>query len=173
MSKPPPPYYYEYLTSPLKVVQLPDGGAVRGYRLNVDTGRFQVENSALRRILAARPGDDIFQIDEEEFISLTEQQRAKWLRGDGPIFAIYRVVAELIALRDHVDTPTWHLTNTEVIPPLERRTFQLWEEEFTRLDAGEAPTFHFEPVAGPAAAGLTKKPDPTRDIEAHRLGFFA
>src|SRR5882757_928212 len=172
ISKPLPPYYYEYFSSPLKVVQVPDTGAVRGYRLNVDTGRFSVENSALRRILVGHRGDDVFQIDEEEFICLTEQQRAKWLRGDGPIFAVYRVVADLVALHQHVDTPTW-LVITEAITALRRRTFQLWDDEFARLDAGEAPTFHSEPVAGPDADGLTRKPDPTRDIEADRLGSFA
>ncbi|MCM0676253.1 hypothetical protein NCC78_16370 [Micromonospora phytophila] len=42
-------------------------------------------------------GDDIEQLTREEFVQLTEHDRAYYLRGEGPIFALYETVR---AMRD-------------------------------------------------------------------------
>jgi len=156
------PLYYDYAQSPLKVVATPEGG-LRAYKLNSFTGRFDVHNSALIRIKLSRSGDEVFASDEDEFIESTEAHRSLDLRGDGPIFTVYQLRRSMTAAFKVLDEWTQQPLLT-AIPYLYRWTFRMWEEEFARQDAGEPPSFHYEPTAPPELVERLNKPDPTPDL---------
>lgn len=159
------PEYYEYYGQAFKIVQTPEGG-LRGYKLNTHTGRIEIANAALRKVLWARNSDDIYGSDAEEFVRITEFDRARQLHGDGPIFALYKVVKDMSALSKTVDRQTWTVL-AAAIREIRHRTFQLWEEEFARRDAGEPPTFQYEDRAGPDVKTYGQ-PDPTPDLPPGR-----
>lgn len=156
--------YYDYHSRPLKIVRAPNGG-LRAYLLDTHTGRFELANSALRKTGIEERSDDIFTSDEEECIELAESNRSRFLRGDGPIFALYKLVNDIRGLADVVDKQTWDLLRRPIYD-IRHRTFQLWKEEFARRDAGQPPSFHYEAVGGPGAVEKYSRPDPTPDITA-------
>jgi len=162
--------YYDYAQSPLKVVATPEGG-LRAYRLNSFTGRFDVHNSAFLRIRLSRSGDEVFASDEEEFIESTEAKRSLDLRGDGPIFTVYQLRRNMGQAIRVLDEEPKRLLRA-AIPALYRWTFRMWEEEFARQDAGEPPSFHYEPSAPPEVVERLNKPDPTPDLPPREALHF-
>lgn len=159
------PRYVDYYNNTFKIVEAP-GGRLRGYVLDVDSGRFTVANSILSKVLLAH-GEDITYIGEEEFIELTEEKRARYLRGEGPIFSIYKQIDEWFAQKDSLDRDEWR-RRRDLISELRRRTFAMWEDEFARQEAGEPPSFRYEPEAGLAVAEKMRHVDTTPDMEWRR-----
>lgn len=155
------PRYYDYNMNSFKIVEAP-GGGLRGYILDLHTGKFRIANSLLRKVLFSM-GEDISPSSESDFIELTEENRSQYLTGTGPIFAIYKAIDDLFKQRDSLDEATWR-NKREFISELRRRTFEMWEEEFANQATGEAPSFECGSVAGPAAVEKFSRIDATPDL---------
>jgi hypothetical protein len=137
------PSYFEYYAHAFVIDSTPDGG-LTGRILNWETGRFDEDNEHVMDVLFDH-GPDIRSLDRERFVRRTEEERHNYLRGDGPIFALYQTIDAIWA---GVEEENRKITKEEraLIESLYRRTFKMWEDEFARRDAGEAPTFTFTSV---------------------------
>src|SRR5882724_7456501 len=100
------PSYYDYNNNAFKAVEAP-GGRIRGYLLGRHSGMFEIANSVLRKVLYADSKDDVSEISEEEFVQIAEVTRSSYLRGEGPIFAIYGKIDEWFAQKDSFDAVEW------------------------------------------------------------------
>jgi len=155
------PRYFDYEDNTFKVVQTPAGN-LRGYLLNSYTGKFQITNSLLNRVLYSGLGENTTEISEEEFIELTEELRASNLQGDGPIFSIYETIDNWFDQRDSLSESEWR-NKRDFITELRNRTYHLWEEEFARQAAGAPPSFAYESVSGSTAVEKYSYNDTTPD----------
>lgn len=137
------PSYFEYFAHSYVVDSTPDGG-LTGHILNWETGAFEENSDHVVDVLFDH-SPDIRSLDRERFIRRTEEQRQRYLRGDGPIFALYQTIDAIWAATEEENRK---ITKEEraLIESLYRRTFKMWEDEFARRDAGEAPTFTFTSV---------------------------
>jgi hypothetical protein len=138
--------FYSYYGGPYRVVATAEGG-LRGYRLNSHLGELEIANSLLEDVLFEHEYE-IVMVHEAEFVDLAEQRRAQYLRGDGPIFQIYRAVDDALSDRDHT-----------LAALLRRRTFALWAEELRCRDEGLPASFEYESVTG-------RDPDDLRRFDA-------
>lgn len=132
------PAFFSYYESPVKLVADPDGGLV-AYRLSKDTGGWYRADNLINRLLYVG-GDDIDQLTRDEFIQYTEFDRARYLRGEGPVFALYETVR---AIEDVADAERRSLTESEasLISGIRRRTFVMFEEQLQRAgDPGADPS---------------------------------
>ena len=132
------PKFFLYYDSPVKLVRTEDGG-MAGWRLSLDTGRWQPANNLVDRLLFGRD-DEIFEISPEEFVWYVEQERGLSLRGDGPIFALYETVR---AIQDTVREERRYPTPQEqaLIRGVRRRTFVMFEEQLQQAgDPAADPT---------------------------------
>jgi hypothetical protein len=138
------PAYFVYYAKTYKLESTPDGG-LAGYLLNLKTGDFEERNDLIDKVLWATTGE-IDPVDEASFIDGTEIARAEYLRGDGPIFALYETIE---GLHDQAEAEGRRVAKDELalIRSLRRRTFKMWEEEFARRAAGEPPTFGYRSLA--------------------------
>jgi hypothetical protein len=132
------PSYFTYYNKTYRIDATPEGG-LTGHLLDLETGEFQQDNRLIDTVLFNRK-PEINSVDEAEFIDETEQARMRYLRGDGTIFALYDTIAGLYA---QAKSEGRRITPQELalIRSLRRRTYQLWDDEFARRAAGEAPTF--------------------------------
>ncbi|BCJ68640.1 hypothetical protein [Polymorphospora rubra] len=132
------PGYFEYHTVPVKMVSTPEGG-LAAWRLALDTGAWQPANDIVDEILFAT-GGEIYNLSEREFVQLVEENRAQFLRGDGPVHALYgtmRAIAEVAREERRSRTPYERALTVS----LARRTFVMFEEELQRAgDPGADPT---------------------------------
>ncbi|MEV1055660.1 hypothetical protein AB0I92_00275 [Micromonospora chalcea] len=110
-----------------------------GWRLSLDTGRWQPANNLVDRLLFGRD-DEIFEISPEEFVWYVEQERGLSLRGDGPIFALYETVRAIQdTVREERRYPTPH--EQALIRGVRRRTFVMFEEQLQQAgDPAADPT---------------------------------
>ncbi|WP_328701584.1 hypothetical protein [Amycolatopsis pittospori] len=143
------PMFFRYYGLTYRVDGTPDGG-LTGHLLNLRTGRIEEDASHIQEVLFAM-GEDITVLDEARYVELTEIKRSRALRGEGPIFALYDAVQ---AVYDKAKEESRRLEPEEhaLIRTMRARTFGLWEQEFARRDAGEAPTFEFDSLLGGTAA---------------------
>jgi hypothetical protein len=134
------PSYFEYYAHAFVVDSTPDGG-LTGRILNWKTGRFDEDNEHVIDVLFDH-GPDIRSLDHERFVFRTEEERHHYLRGDGPIFALYQTIDAIWAGAEEENR---RITKEEraLIDSIYRRTFKMWEDEFARRDAGEPPTFGY------------------------------
>jgi hypothetical protein len=139
----PTPRFYEYLNKTFRIVDA--GGKSVGEVLDIATGRFERDDRPITRVLSATTESDIGPVDEDEFIQLTEIARARYLRGEGPIFALYDTID---GLYEQAKAGGQGLGREEqgLIKSLRRRTYRMWEDEFARIDAGEAPANPFASI---------------------------
>ncbi|GAA2183671.1 hypothetical protein [Micromonospora lupini] len=139
------PSYYLYYSSPVKIVETPDGGA-RVWRLSIDSGGWQEENDIFGEITLG-VGGDIFRRTPEDFVQEVERFRAHYLVGEGPVFALYETVQ---ALRDAAEAQGRPLSPKEqaLIRGIRKRTFVMFEEQ---LRAAGDPGADPEVAAGDAA----------------------
>ncbi|HYN97745.1 MAG TPA: hypothetical protein VES42_28225 [Pilimelia sp.] len=135
----PRPSYYRYNKSPVKVM-FPDDYENPGiWRLSIDTGGWKSVDSLVLIELQSDVGGEVDRIDRKRFIDLTESERAYYLRGDGPIFALYGTIA---ALEDQAISEGRPLTQNEraMIHGLRRKTYAMFERELhQRGDPGADP----------------------------------
>lgn len=140
----PTPMYFEYLNKTYRIVEN-HAGEVVGEILDLHTGRFERDDRHINRVLFATTESDIFREDEEGFVQQTEMTRARYLRGEGPIFALYETIDGLYEqAKDEGRRPTPE--EIALAKSLRRRTYRMWEEEFARIDAGEAPANPFTSI---------------------------
>ncbi|MCI4064403.1 hypothetical protein MRQ36_18065 [Micromonospora sp. R77] len=138
------PAYFSYFWSPVKMMPTPDGG-LTAWRLSIDTGGWETANDLVDEILFA-VGGEISVLTADQFIQYTEHDRGRYLRGDGPVFALYETVR---AIEDAADTERRRLTPQEqaLVRGIRRKTFVMFEEELQRAgDPGADPTI----ATGPA-----------------------
>jgi hypothetical protein len=155
------PKYFDYYNNAFKIIEAPNGG-LRAYVLDCHTGKFRTANSRLRKVLFAM-GEEISPVSEDEFVTIVEENRSYYLHGDGTIFAIYDKIDAWFKQKDSLSAAEWR-KKRDLISELRRRTFSMWEEEFTRQAAGERPSFKCESVGGAAAVEKFSRVDPTPDL---------
>lgn len=132
------PAFFSYYESPVKLVATPDGG-LSAWRLARDTGGWLPANDLVDKILFVG-GDDVDELTRDEFVQRTEHNRGWYLRGEGPIFALYETAK---AIEDAADAQRRQLTIEEqaLIKGIRRRTFVMFEEQLQRAgDPGADPT---------------------------------
>ncbi|MEU7573751.1 hypothetical protein [Micromonospora sp. NPDC049240] len=131
------PKFFLYYESPLKLVKAEDGGTA-GWRLSPDTGGWRAANNLVDKVLFVG-GDEIHEIDRSEFVWYVEQERGRYLRGEGPLFALYETVR---GLEDTIREERRYPTTREqaLIRGIRRRTFVMFEEQLQRAgDPGADP----------------------------------
>lgn len=139
----PMPQYYKYYNKTYRLDRLPNGNTA-GFMLNLATGAFDENNDHIFEVQWENAAD-VHSLDEDRFVQETEIERKHYLRGDGPIFALYDTIQ---AITDQVRAENRRFAPEEraLIVSLRRRTFQMWEEEFARRAAGESPSFQYTSV---------------------------
>ncbi|MFE9653039.1 hypothetical protein [Micromonospora sp. NPDC006431] len=132
------PRFFTYYDSPVKLVETSDGG-VAGWRLSPDTGGWRPANNLIDKVLFVG-GDEIHEVSRDEFVWHTEQDRGHYLRGEGPVYALYETVRAIEeTLRQERRYPTPH--EQALIKGIRRRTFVMFEEQLQRAgDPGADPT---------------------------------
>ncbi|MFU8849672.1 hypothetical protein ACNAW0_01560 [Micromonospora sp. SL1-18] len=122
----------------MKLVATADGG-VAGWRLSRDTGGWRPANNLIDKVIFVG-GDEIDEITREEFIQRTEHDRGRYLRGEGPVFALYetvRAIEETLGQERRYPTPH----EQALIKGIRRRTFVMFEEQLQRAgDPGADPS---------------------------------
>ena len=139
----PMPQYYKYYNRTYKLDRLPNGN-IAGFMLNLATGAFEENNDHIFEVQWENAAD-IHTLTEDRFVQETEIERKHYLRGDGPIFALYETIQSIIDQARAENRPLG-AEERALIVSLRRRTFQMWEEEFARRAAGEPPTFRYSSV---------------------------
>ncbi|MFI7251038.1 hypothetical protein [Micromonospora chalcea] len=132
------PKFFNYYDSPVKLVATP-GGGVAGWRLSKDTGGWREANNPIDKMLFIG-GDGINEISRDEFIQLTEHERGRYLRGDGPIFALYETVR---AIQDTLrEERRYPMPQEQALSRgVRRRTFVMFEEQLQQAgDPAADPT---------------------------------
>ncbi|KFU75559.1 hypothetical protein SAMN04489729_4987 [Amycolatopsis lurida] len=137
------PAYFTYYAQTYRVDATPDGG-LTGYLLNLRTGEFEEDPSHVREVLRAMASSDISKVPEQTFVQETEFARARYLKGEGAVFALYDTIDGLYdqARRENRDMRPQEVA---LIQSLRKRTFKMWEDELARRAAGEPPSFRAEP----------------------------
>jgi hypothetical protein len=124
------PAFYSYYESPLKIVRAA-GGGIAAWRLSKDNGGWVSADHLIRKILFVG-ADEIEELTREEFVQLTEHDRGYYLRGEGPVYALYetvRAIQDALARERRYPTPT----ETALIAGIQRKTFVMFEEQLQRL----------------------------------------
>ncbi|WP_436689345.1 hypothetical protein [Micromonospora sp. URMC 106] len=134
------PAYFSYYKSPVKLVDTPDGG-IKAWRLSHDTGGWEPADDLIEEILFA-VGGEISSLTVDSFIDWTEHDRGRYLRGEGPVFALYETVKAIV---ENAKAERRQLTTKELalVRGIRRKTFVMFEEELQR--AGD-------PAADPSLA---------------------
>ncbi len=84
--------YYHYFGRQLKI-ETSDDGARRALVLDRHTGQFvEAERGIVAEARSKMTSADIWRMDLEEFIFETEDSRATYASGDGPVFTLYRII---------------------------------------------------------------------------------
>jgi hypothetical protein len=132
------PRYFTYYESPVKLVETP-GGGVAGWRLSWDTGGWEPANNLIDTLLFIG-GDEIEEVTPAEFVQQTEHDRGIYLRGDGPVYALYETAR---AIEETVRREHRYPTEQEqaLIRGIRRKTFVMFEEELRQAgDPAADPT---------------------------------
>ncbi|MEU4639151.1 hypothetical protein [Micromonospora sp. NPDC023814] len=134
------PAYFSYYKSPVKMVGTPDGG-IRAWRLSHATGGWEPADDLIEEILFA-VGGEISSLTVDSFVEWTEHDRGRYLRGEGPVFALYETIRAIV---ESAQAEGRQLTTKELalVRGIRRRTFVMFEEELQR--AGD-------PAADPSLA---------------------
>lgn len=138
------PQYFAYYNKTFFMETSTIDNLDRGYLLNLRSGDFDERNDLIREVLFATT-EDIHPRSHDDFIVNTEELRAHYLRGDGPIFALYETIAGIHEQRE-AENRRFSDQERALIRTLRHRTFQMWTEEFKRRAAGEAPTFQYNSI---------------------------
>lgn len=132
------PAFFSYYESPVKLVETADGG-MSAWRLSKDTGGWQSANKLIDKLLFS--GDDnIESLTRDEFIQHTEHDRGYYLRGEGPVFALYetvRAITDAQARERRYPTPK----EIALVRGIRRKTFVMFEEQLQSAgDPGADPS---------------------------------
>ncbi|WP_431931084.1 hypothetical protein [Micromonospora sp. RP3T] len=130
--------YYDYYDNPVKIMPTADGG-LTAWRLDHRTGGWQAADDVIDEIVFAM-GGDIFVRSADRFVQRVEEERGRYLKGDGPVFALYetvRAIDEQATAERRAYTPE----EAALVAGIRRRTFVMFEEQLQRAgDPGADPT---------------------------------
>ncbi|GLY21927.1 hypothetical protein [Micromonospora sp. NBRC 101691] len=132
------PAYARYYGTPVKMVETPDGGMC-AWRVSIDNGGWEKANELIDEILFARE-EEIFTLSPEEFVQAVERYRARYLSGQGPIFALYETVKAIV---DVEERERRYLDDREraLVRGIRRKTFVMFEEQLRQQgDPGADPS---------------------------------
>ncbi|WP_330183377.1 hypothetical protein OHB26_06840 [Nocardia sp. NBC_01503] len=141
------PSYFRFRNGTIRLEE-PEHGKLIGQKLNVRTGAFEpASDEDMDAVLRSGTDLDFSALNEEQFVKATEEARSLYLRGSGPVFDLYAQIKEMF---EHAEQERRRISPEErsMIAALYRTTFQVWEEEFARRDAGDEPTFGYSWVGG-------------------------
>ncbi|MBY8872203.1 hypothetical protein K7640_10160 [Micromonospora sp. PLK6-60] len=131
------PSYFSHFKWPLKLVATEDGG-MRAWRL-ARGGGWESADDAIDEVIFAM-GGEVKVLTPDRFVQLAEWHRARHLRGEGPVFALYETIK---AIEETAESDGRGLTDKEraIVAGLRRRTFVMFEEELRRRgDPGADPS---------------------------------
>lgn len=132
------PAFFEYFAAPVKLVPTADGG-MAAWRLSTRTGGWDPANDIVDRILFAR-GGEVDVLTRHEFVQLAEECRARYLRGDGPVYALYETMRAISEVAEQERRP-WTVSEQALVRGLARRTFVMFEEQLRQAgDPGADPS---------------------------------
>ncbi|MCW3839779.1 hypothetical protein ONA70_06675 [Micromonospora yasonensis] len=135
--------YYDYYETPVKMVPTPEGG-LTAWRLDRSTGGWKPANDIVDEILFAM-GGDIFVRTAEQFVQRTEEERGHYLKGEGPIFALYETVKAIEDVAIAEGRP-YTVEEAALIAGIRRRTFVMFEEQLRQAgDPGADPSIATAP----------------------------
>jgi hypothetical protein len=126
------PEYYEYYKRPVKFVATPDGG-MAVWKMSWDTGGWEPGDDLVIDIFT-NAGGEVYRRTKDQFIQLTERNRARRLRGEGAVFALYEVVEAILS--EARNSPR-SLSDEELalVTGILRRTYVMFEAELARRGA--------------------------------------
>ncbi|MFE3188723.1 nucleoside hydrolase [Nocardia sp. NPDC059240] len=136
------PSYFRFRNGTIRMEERWQGDEI-GRKLNIHLGTFEpATHDDITEVLRPAADLDYAQLFEERFVRETEEARRWYLRGDGPIFEIYRQIEQIFA---PIRRRRRSMTDEEIatITALWRKTFALWEEEFARRALGLPPSFRY------------------------------
>ncbi|WP_245730383.1 hypothetical protein [Micromonospora pallida] len=122
----------------MKLVEMP-GGGVTAWRVSIDTGGWESADDLIEEILFA-VGGEIFSLSSDDFVQEVERYRARYLNGDGPIFALYETVKAIVEAER---SERRYLTDREraLVRGIRRKTFVMFEEQLKQQgDPGADPS---------------------------------
>jgi hypothetical protein len=124
------PAYHTYLGRPVKLLATPDGGLAM-WDFDEETGGWEQANHLVDEVLFAVGGEVSGPMSKDRFIQKVEAERALYVEGEGPVFALYETIT---AIRDAADKDERELTPTELamIAGLRRKTYAMFEAELVR-----------------------------------------
>jgi hypothetical protein len=124
------PAYHTYLGRPVKLLRTPDGGLAM-WDYDEETGGWEPANHLVDEVLFAVGGEVSGRMSKDSFIQTVEAERAAYVEGEGPIFALYQTIR---AIEDASDEEGRELTMTEeaLIAGLRRKTYAMFEAELVR-----------------------------------------
>ncbi|MEU9504920.1 hypothetical protein AB0D32_01390 [Micromonospora sp. NPDC048170] len=120
------PAFFSYYDTPVKLVA-DEVGHVIGWQLSRENGGWKRADDLARKILFVG-GDEVEELSRDEFIEYTEHDRARYLHGAGPIFALYETVAAIVEQADLERRPLTPHESALVIG-IRRKTFVMFEEQ--------------------------------------------
>ncbi|APB01545.1 hypothetical protein [Nocardia seriolae] len=136
------PSYFRFRNGTIRLEE-PVHDEVTGQKLNIDTGAFEPATQAdIDAVFEPGADLDFAALSEEQFVKETEEARNHYLRGEGPIFDIYRQIDEITDQARQERRPL-EAQERDTLTVLRRRTFDMWEQEFGRRAAGEPPSFRY------------------------------
>ncbi|MDR7279181.1 hypothetical protein [Catenuloplanes atrovinosus] len=135
------PYYFLYYKVPGKMVATSEGGAAI-WRLSGEAGGWEPRNDIADDILYGTT-QEVNVLTREEFVQKTEAVRGRYLRGEGPVFALYDTIR---GIEEVAEAENRRLSDRErlLVEGLRRRTYVMFETEL--LAQGD-------PAADPTLAG--------------------
>ncbi|MFE9958267.1 hypothetical protein [Micromonospora sp. NPDC005299] len=130
--------YYDYYDTPVKIVPTQERG-LAAWRLDRRTGGWRPANDIVDEIISAI-GGDIFVRSAERFVQRVEEERGRYTKGEGPVFALYETVSAIedVAIAEgRAYTPE----EAALITGIRRRTFVMFEEQLQQAgDPGADPS---------------------------------
>ncbi len=128
------PQYYLFNDIAVKIVLTESGGAT-GFIMQPFSGKFKRDGRLVAKMLLGM-GNSADPATKDEFVEAAELDRLKYLRGDGPQFAIYETIKGIFAAakeEDRAPAPEeWALVRS-----LYRQTYAMWAAEWG--DEGDPP----------------------------------
>ncbi|MGW3540915.1 hypothetical protein ACWDNI_10285 [Nocardia niigatensis] len=136
------PSYFRFRNGTIRLEE-PVHDEVTGHKLNIDTGAFEpATQDDIDAVFEPGADLDFSALTEEQFVKETEEARNHYLRGEGPIFDIYRQIDQILD-QARQERRQLEPREHEMLTVLRRKTFDMWEQEFARRAAGEPPSFRY------------------------------
>lgn len=140
------PAYHTYYKRPVKMLATADGG-MAAWQLDYTTGGWKPANDVIDEILFAVGGEIFGPMSKDEFIQFVEAARARYIAGEGPIFALYETTKALVHAPAQ-EGRTWTEVEKALIAGLRRKTYAMFEAELVRRGDPAADTAAAQEAGG-------------------------